>query len=438
MVDSCGTPVTLLTSNQTMSKSTQTSSSRRGLPKWLKVTILFLLVVANLAAFGILWAVRTGEGVLATADTDSAVSDVLDLATGDDLTFLIVGSDSRAGLDDLNNFGAFGGQRADVVMLVRFDQGSSTAQMLSVPRDLWVDIPGYSKNRINAAYAFGGPSLMVETIKANLNVEVNHYVEIDFVGFAALVDELGGIEIAFPYPARDPKSGLDVDAGSQTLDGDMALAYARSRKYQEYQNGNWVSVNASDIGRTERQQEVIRAILSELKSPASITEAGSIASAMAEHMTIDSNLADSSVAGLAWGFKGILVGGIDAATLPTDGANIDGKSVVVIREPDAGAMLANFRAGAPLAEQQLRLQVLNGNGVIGAAREMSQTLESNGFSVESFGDAETSVYEKTVIVVPAGSTNGDRILAAIGFGVVQVGTVDNGYDAVIIIGADAS
>ena len=78
-----------------MSKSTKTSSSRRGLPKWLKVTTLVLLVVANLAALGILWAVRTGEGVLATADTDSAVSDVLDAATGDDLTFLIVGSDSR-------------------------------------------------------------------------------------------------------------------------------------------------------------------------------------------------------------------------------------------------------------------------------------------------------------------------------------------------------
>lgn len=420
-----------------MPKSTQPSSPRRGLPKWLKVITLVLLVVANLTALGILWAVRTGQSVLATADTDAAVSDVLDRATGDDLTFLIVGSDSRAGLDSLDNFGSAGGQRGDVVMLVKLNQANSTAQMLSIPRDLWVDIPGYSKNRVNAAYAFGGPSLMVETIKQNLKVEVNHYVEIDFVGFAALVDELGGIEIAFPYAARDRKSGLEVEAGSQTLDGDMALAYARSRKYQEYQNGSWVSVDASDIGRTQRQQEVIRAILSELKSPASITEAGAIASAMAEHMTIDSNLATSSVAGLAWGFKGILVGGIDGATLPTSGATKEGKSVVLIKEPEAGAMLANFRAGVPLVSQQLRLQVLNGSGVVGAAGDMSRTLESSGFVVESIGDAETSGYTQTVILIPEGSSNGERIVSALGFGVVQVGAVDNGYDAVVITGADA-
>ena len=420
-----------------MSMPTEPSSSRRGLPKWLKVITLVLLVVANLAALGMLWAVKTGQSFLATADTDAAVSDVLDAASGDDLTFLIVGSDSRAGLDDLDNFGSAGGQRGDVVMLVRLNQASSTAQMLSIPRDLWVDIPGHSKNRVNAAYAFGGPSLMVETIKQNLNVEVNHYVEIDFVGFAALVDELGGIDVAFPYAARDSKSGLDVDAGNQTLNGDMALAYARSRKYQEHQNGSWVSVDANDIGRTTRQQDVIRGILSKLKRPASITDAGNIASAMAEHMTIDSNLATSSVAALAWGFKGILAGGIDGATLPTSGATKDGKSVVLVSEPDAGTMLANFRAGVPLAEKQLRLLVLNGTGVVGAAGEMSRTLENNGFIVGSIGDAETSGYAKTVVIIPDTNSDGERIVNALGFGVVQVGIVDNGYDAVVITGADA-
>ena len=420
-----------------MSKSTRSSSSRRGLPKWLKVTILGLLVVANLAALTLLWAVKTGQGILATADTNSDVSNVLDTATGDDLTFLIVGSDSRAGLDDLTNFGPAGGQRGDVVMLVRLNQANSTAQMLSIPRDLWVDIPGHSDNRINAAYALGGPSLMVETIKSNLKVDINHYVEIDFVGFAALVDELGGIEIAFPYRARDLKSGLDVDSGSQTLDGGMALAYARSRTYQEYQNGSWVSVNANDIGRTQRQQEVIRAIVTELKRPTSIADAGSVAATMAEHMTIDSNLATSSVASLAWGFKGILAGSVDGVTLPTDGATREGKSVVVIREPDAAAVLANFRSGSPLTGQPVRIQVLNGSGVAGAAGEMSQTLEIDGFLVEAIGDADRSDYERTTIVVPEGSSNGDRIISALGFGVVQVGIVDNGYDAVVITGADA-
>lgn len=413
------------------------SSTRRRLPRWLKVTVISLLVVANLVVLGLLWAVQTGRNVLATADTNSEVAGVLDEESGEDLTFLIVGSDSRAGLDDLTNFGDIGGARGDVIMLVRMDAAASTTQILSIPRDLWVSIPGNGENRINAAYAFGGPALMVETIQDNLGVEINHYVEVDFVGFASLVDQLGGIEIAFPYAARDLKSGLDVPAGSQALDGDMALAYARSRSYQELQGGTWISVSANDVGRTQRQQEVLRAILAKLKSPGSIAEAGDIAASLAEHMTIDSELATSSVASMAWDFKGILTGSIEGATLPTTGRNIDGKSVVVAVEPAAGAMLANFRSGADLGTEPLRLEVLNGNGVKGAAGAMSRTLESKGFHVMSIGDAGSSDYEFTTVVVPEGSDSGEAVVGALGFGVVQVGTVDNAYDAVVIVGSDA-
>ena len=395
-----------------------------------------LLVVANIVVLTVFWAINTGQGVLATANTDSQVSNVLDEATGDDLTFLVIGSDSRAGLDDLTHFGTVGGARGDVIMLVRFDSSTSAVQILSIPRDLYVDIAGHGQNRINAAYAFGGPSLMVETIRDSLGVEINHYVEIDFVGFQSLIDELGGIELGFPYPARDLKSGLDVDAGTQTLDGDTALAYARSRKYQELQNGTWVSVNADDIGRTKRQQEVVGAIVAELKRPSSITEAGDIAKAMARHMTIDSTLATSSVASLAWTFRGILTGSIEGATLPTYGMTIDGRSVLIADEPDASAVLANFRAGTVFSSQPLRVQVLNGNGVKGSAGDMSRTLESMGFLVESVGDADTGNYAQTIVLVPDGSGNGEIIVDALGFGVVQVGSVDNGYDAVVIVGAD--
>ena len=419
-----------------MPNSSQTSSSRRRLPKWLKVTIVSLLVVANIVVLAALWAINTGQRVLATANTNSEVSNALDEATGDGLTFLVIGSDSRAGLDDLTNFGPAGGARGDVIMLVRFDSSTSAAQILSIPRDLYVDIAGHGQNRINAAYSLGGPSLIVETIRDSLGVEVNHYVEIDFVGFESLIDELGGIELWFPYPARDLKSGLDVDAGTQTLDGNTALAYARSRKYQELQNGTWVSVNANDIGRTTRQQEVVRAIVVELKRPSSITEAGDIATAMAQHMTIDSTLASSSVANLAWTFKGILAGSIEGTTLPTYGKTIDGKSVLIADDPDASAVLANFRAGITFSSQPLRVQVLNGNGVRGSAGDMSRTLESKGFSVESVGDADTDNYARTIVLVPNGSGNGEIIVNALGFGVVQVGTVDNGYDAVVIVGAD--
>ncbi len=409
------------------------------MPRWLKVTIISFLVVANLVALGLFWALNTGQSLLSGADTDEDVVDALATPTGDALTFLVVGSDSREGLEDLDNFGDFAGARGDVVMLVRVDPSSGDAHMLSIPRDLWVDIPGNGEGKINAAYSFGGPRLMVETIRENLGIEVNHYVEIGFVGFQEMVDELGGIHISFPYDARDVSSGLDVAAGTEVLDGEMALAYARSRKYQENQNGSWVSVEASDIGRTARQQEVVRAIMSELKTPASVADAGAVASALADHMTIDATLASSSIAGLAWDFRSLISGGIEGTTLPVDGATVNGASVVVAREPDASEMITAFLGGAnQVVERPLRVQVLNGNGIAGAAGKMSERLEENGFEVEAVGNAGSGDYEVTTVMVPAGSVNGGVIIDRLGFGVVEFGNVDNGYDAVVIVGADAS
>jgi LCP family protein required for cell wall assembly len=411
-------------------------SPRSGLPKWLKITTISLLVVANLVALALVWAIQTGNSLFGGANTNDEVVPFLDSSAGGELTFAIVGSDSRAGLDDLDNFGQAGGARGDVVMLVRVDS-SGSAQMLSIPRDLRVEIPGHGTNKINAAYAFGGPPLMVETIKTNLNVSVNHYVEVDFVGFQAIIDEVGGIEISFPNPARDAKSGLDVLAGEQILNGEQALAFARSRSYEEQQNGSWVSVDANDIGRTQRQQAVMKALVSRLKSPSSVAEAGDIASAMSDHMTIDANLADSSPASLLWNFRSIITGSIDSATLPTYSENIGGSSFQITQQPEADAMLANFRSGRPFTDQPIQIRVLNGNGTAGAAGEMSEQLEALGFRVTDIGNADSNSYQQTTVVVPEGSDDGERITSALGFGVVEFGVVDNGYDAVVIVGADA-
>lgn len=329
----------------------QPSPKPRRTPRWFKKTVITVLVLANLTALAAVWAIRTGQGLLAGAKSDSDVTEVLDEPTGDDLTFLLVGSDTRDGLDDLENFGSFGGARADVIMLVRVGGGSSNIQMLSIPRDLWVDIPGSSANRINAAYAIGGSRKLVETIRSNLDVEVNHYMEIDFVGFQGLIDELGGIQLDFAHPARDTMSGLDVPAGRQTLDGQMALAYARSRYYEENRDGHWTYVDANDLGRTARQQTVMRAMFSKLKSPSSITDAGAITGALAKHMKVDSRLAGASVAGLVWDFRGVLTGDMSGSTLPVAGRTIGGREVVVKRQPEADQMLARFRAGEELSSE---------------------------------------------------------------------------------------
>jgi LCP family protein required for cell wall assembly len=430
----------LTTSYPTMpSSSPRHLAPRRGLPKWLKVTIISVLVVAILGALVVFWALNTGQDVLALARTDDEVVQELSEPTGDTLTFVVVGSDSREGIDDLTFFGPAGGERGDVIMLIRLDQATGEARMLSIPRDLWVDIPGNGEDKINAAYAYGGPRLMVQTIRENLGIDVNHYVEVDFLGFVAMVDELGGIEMTFPYPARDGNSGLSVEAGAQVLDGEQSLAFARSRKYEEYQDDGWVSVNASDMGRTQRQQEVVRAILTELKSPGSIAEAGDIAGSMAQHMTVDATLAQSSVAALAWDFRSLVTGSIDGHTLPVYGDTVDGASVLRAAEPDASAMIDAFMTGVMAVDAgPIRVQVLNGNGVNGAASAMSERLAGAGFEIVDVGDAEVKDYATTTILVPEGSSAGDRIVGQIGFGVVRVDTVDNGYDAVVIVGTDAS
>lgn len=425
-------------SNTSMPDSPATPS-RSGLPKWLKVTIISLLVLANVALLAFIWVVNTGNNLFADARTDDEVTEVLDPTDNGRRTILVVGSDTREGLEDLDNFGDFSGARGDVVMLVSIDPSTNEVRMLSIPRDLWVSIPGHGENRINAAYALGGPRLMVETIKENLNVPINNYVEIDFVGFQALVNDLGGVDIDFPYAARDSKSGLDIPAGTGTLNGEQALAYARARHYQEYQNGSWQSVEASDIGRTGRQQEVMKALISSLKSPSSVAEAGSIASTMSNHMTIDSNLANESVPSMVWDYKGIITGSIDGETLPTTGQTIGGASVQVVKEPEASEVLASFRVGSSLVDSEpLTLEVLNGTSRDGAAGAMSERLQALGFTVDSIGNAGTNSYVETTVIVPEGSDNGSTITSALGFGIVEFGSVGDGLDAVVIVGSDAS
>jgi LCP family protein required for cell wall assembly len=412
---------------------------RRGLPGWLKAAIAGVFVLVVLGALAVIWAINTGRDVLAMAEPDHEVTAELSEPTGRDLTFLVVGSDSREGIEDLTFFGPAGGERGDVIMMVRLDATSGEARILSVPRDLWVEIPGFGEDKINAAFSYGGPSLMVQTIRENLGIQVNHYVEIDFVGFIDMVNQLGGIEMTFAYPARDKNSGLNIDAGTQILDGEQALAFARSRKYEEYQGEQWVSVDASDLGRAARQQQVVGAILSKLKSPSSIAEAGDIAGSMAENMTVDANLAGSSIGSLAWNFRGVITGGIEGQTLPVYGDTVGGASVVMADEPEATAVVEGFLTGImPVDPGPIRVQVLNGNGVDGAAGEMSDRLADAGYEIAGVGNADERDYSITTVLVPEGSSTGEDIIGQLGFGVVRYGTVDNEYDAVVIVGSDAS
>lgn len=423
------------------------SSRPRQSKRLMKRVLVTLLVLANVAVFFVYWQLRTIErAVVESADTipaadfDRVLVDT-DSDTQEPVTFLIIGSDSREGLDDLSNFGPAGGERADVIILLQIHPDDGTAQMLSIPRDLWVEIPGQGSNKINAAFAFGGAPLMVETVSRETGININHYMQVDFVGFQAIVDQLGGVPINFPFPARDSKSGLNVDAGTQTLDGQEALAFARSRSYQELQNGSWVSVDANDIGRTRRQQQLIFSIIRTVARPSSIPELGNIVESFAEHLTIDARLAQGSMIELGWRMRGVRPDNIAAATLPTFSDTVGDASVERRLEPDAGRMLAAFRAGESLVDnaETLRISVLNGNGIAGSATDWSDYLESLGFDVASIGDADRKNFDTTTILVrPEDVQRGTEISEALGFGIVEVGTVGQGIDALVVMGTDVA
>ncbi|MFV0451942.1 MAG: LCP family protein [Propioniciclava sp.] len=176
---------------------------------------------------------------------------------------VLAGSDSREGLSkeeksDLGT-GSAEGRRADTIMLLYLPR-SGDAALISLPRDSFVDIPGHGQNKINAAYAFGGPELLVETVETNTGLQVDGYAEIGFGGFVNAVDAVGGIEMCPENAIKDKDSQLDIPAGCQEMDGITALGYVRMRKADP----------KGDIGRAERQREMLDALASKVISPATI------------------------------------------------------------------------------------------------------------------------------------------------------------------------
>ena len=169
-------------------------------------------------------------------------------------TYLLVGSDSRADLSEEERgelaTGDAEGQRTDTILLLHVPDGDGPNLLLSLPRDSYVDIPGEGENKINAAYAFGGPVLLVETVELNTGLRVDNYVEVGFVGFVDVVDSVGGIEVCPETKIDDPNAGrLQLKPGCQDVDGGTALQYSRSRAFGD-----------GDITRAMHQREVISAV----------------------------------------------------------------------------------------------------------------------------------------------------------------------------------
>ncbi len=317
-----------------------------------------LALVALIGAGGALGVLRAANDRTADVERIDGLSAVLSEVPGDDGSieypaenYLLVGSDTREGVDpsseDFSAIGdtsAVGGRRSDTIMVLRQERNGGAA-LVSLPRDLWVEIAGTgSSNRINSAYN-DGPERLAATVTQSLGIPIHHYVEVDFVGFKAIIDDLGGVEVCVGNAARDTNSGLALQPGCQVLDGVMALAYARSRHYQEWDGTDWVTDPRADLGRIERQQLFIRAAvdgtLRKLRS--SPFGSGELIQAVVESLRIDDRL-DPLEAGQA--LRNAAEIGLRTYRLPVVNDRVGDASVLRLGD-GADAVFAYFRGEAP-------------------------------------------------------------------------------------------
>jgi LCP family protein required for cell wall assembly len=258
-------------------------------------------------------------------------------------TFLLVGSDSREGLsaEERKRLGTgnSAGRRTDTIMIVYVPPGGRPA-LISVPRDSFVPIPKHGNNKINAAYAFGGPELLVQTVERNTGLRVDGYVEIGFGGFVNVIDALGGIEMCLPKAIKDRPSRLDLPAGCQTLDGKTALGYVRMRKADP----------RGDLGRVERQREMLAAVAKKAASPATVLNPfryWGLSNASTQAITLDEDTSLLQTAQLGLAMRRISGGNGLTLTVPVADADASTSagSAVLWDKKKAKAMFADIARG---------------------------------------------------------------------------------------------
>jgi LCP family protein required for cell wall assembly len=280
---------------------------------------------------------------------------------------LIVGSDSRAG-DTGSASRAFGsasqvgGQRSDTIKILHVDPASGTARLLSIPRDTYValsDLPSGSDlatdNKINTAFN-DGPVPLVQTIENTFGIPIAHFVIMDFNGVIDLVNSVGGIKLDFNYPVRDRtpegnnNSGLNIpQAGCQTLNGNMALALARSRYYQyEKRPGYWTYDPSSDLGRIQRQNTIIEAVINKAKSSYNPLTINAFLGSIVHDITKDNGMSSDMMFALAQRYHAFSGSSLQTFTLPTTGgySSLAG-DVEVVQEPAAQQVITQFLGSQP-------------------------------------------------------------------------------------------
>jgi LCP family protein required for cell wall assembly len=300
--------------------------------------LFIALLIASLTMVGAIVAVNYVINVkLASAKRVKVHTAV---ASGGPLNFLVLGSDTQA-LDNLS----------DTMWVVRVDPGQRQALVVSFPRDLWVHVPGQGMAKINTSNN-GGPQKVIDTMKADFGININHYVQIDYKSFQGVVNAIGTVPVYVPYPARDDQAGFYSPVpGCKSFTGYDALQYVRSRTLSYYSQSErrWLSADAvPDIDRIARQQDFVRRLVSlaATKSRNDPLTANAVVNRVLENLTIDAGLSRDDVLTLVDTFLGVNPADtkhVQFETVPSaEGPNQQGQSVLYLHEPDADAMISRL------------------------------------------------------------------------------------------------
>ncbi|POX50582.1 transcriptional regulator [Streptomyces sp. Ru71] len=288
--------------------------------KWTSITLATVLVVTTVGTY--FWA-------------DSKLRREVDLSkvidrpeSGKGTNYLIVGSDSREGMSKEDkkklHTGSAEGKRTDSMMILHVGDNGDT--LISLPRDSDVEIPSYKGSesgktypatgrhtKLNAAYAEDGPELLVRTVEYNTGLHIDHYVEIGFAGFANIVDAVGGVEITIDKPFKDKYSGADFQAGKQTLNGEQALAFVRTRH----------AFAASDLERTKNQQKFLAALAHQVATPGTILNPFKFYPTMGaglDSLIVDKDMGLYDLGSMFFAMKGVNGGDGTSMNMPISGS----------------------------------------------------------------------------------------------------------------------
>jgi polyisoprenyl-teichoic acid--peptidoglycan teichoic acid transferase len=413
-----------------------------------------LLLAGGLTLVGLLagqlYASRTWASVPSVALPSLVATD------GGPVNYLIVGSDSRAFVESAQDEESFGpgdsrGALADVIMIVRVDPDSGGVLLVSIPRDTWITRPDGTEGRINATFS-AGPDLLVETIRQEFDVEINHYLEVDFAAVREVIDAVGGVDVFVETSLRDAMSGLAIDVpGPQFvhLDGDMGLAYVRARHLERLVDGQWQPDPTADLGRIQRQQVFMQALANTAieRATSNPLRANGIIDDALSHAVVDDGLGLPEAVRLVEAMRELDPAdptGTTRLTIPTRSGRVGEASVLFVEQPGAEEVFARLRGpvaptGDPSAPvpADVTVEVRNGTGRTGLAATTREQLAERGFATAGVGDAPATA--ATELRHRPGEQGAAELVRAELAGpavLVEDASVDPTVDVVLVLGDD--